>query len=377
MALHRANNEGNRVVSKFTFKIVNNRGDETQLHLLLTATSDAGLERIELGKSTSVADFFSGNPSHSFSAEKLVGSRLYVGYGAMPPAPDPNSNQYYGWIEFSRNPDADKGVWLNLSNVDIVGLPLALNGKLADGGHPFSLGYGKPVQDIVADMKARALTRQDPAVVKDCGGGRTKIVAPNIQFPFYRGYDDYLNTLTMAGARLTIQTDTPIGEKSKTFTGSFARAKYQDLADTDPILAVTSGSDTFQILKSQFTTEYLYRCDGGTVVLNGVTLPQNRPDKAGHDASAVYTNSLFRNLCIGVNEGYFTAGGPNDSTKFSADKPFGNGQGNVYARIIHETSNSYGFPYADANLKTLLVAAVDSPITLTILRDDEPGGFQG
>jgi hypothetical protein len=29
---------------------------------------------------------------------------------AMPPAPDPNSNQYYGWIEFSRNPDADKGV---------------------------------------------------------------------------------------------------------------------------------------------------------------------------------------------------------------------------------------------------------------------------
>jgi Beta-1,3-glucanase len=364
-------------MSKFTFQIVNHRGDESQLNLLLTSTSDAGLGGIELAKSTSVADFFSRNPSHSFSAEKLGGSRLYVGYGAMPPAPDPNSNQYYGWIEFSRNPDADSGVWLNLSNVDIVGLPLTLKGTLADGGHPFSLGYGKSVKDIVADMKARALTRQDPAVVKDCGGGRTKIVAPNIQFPFYRGYDDYLNTLTMAGAKLTIQTDTPIGEKSKTFTGSFSKGRYQDLANTSPILAITSGSDTFQVLKGQFTTEYLYRCDGGTVVLNGTTLPQNRPDQAGHDASAVTTNSLFRNLCIGINEGYFTAEGSNDSRSFSADKPFGNGQGNVYAQIIHEASNSYGFPYADANLKTLLVAAIDSPIVLTILRDDETADYQG
>jgi hypothetical protein len=363
-------------MSKFTFSVVNNRGDETQLHLLLTATSATGLEGIGLGKSTLLKDFFSGSPSHSFAADTLVGSRLYVGYGAMPPAPDPNSTQYYGWIEFSRN-EADKGVWLNLSNVDIVGLPLTLNGKLADDGNPFSLGYKKSVQDIIADMKTRALTRQDPAVVKDCGGGRTKIVAPNIQFPFYRGYDDYLNTLTTAGAALTIKTDTPIGETARTFTGAFTKGRYQDLADTGPILALTSGADTFQILKSQFTTEYLYRCDGGTVVLNGVTLPQNRPDTAGHDASAVYTNSLFRNLCIGINEGYFTANGPNDSTKFSLGKPFGNGQGNVYAQIIHETSNSYGFPYADANLKTLLVAAVDSPITLTILRDDAAGGFQG
>jgi hypothetical protein len=30
-------------MSKFTFQIVNHRGDESQLYLLLTATSDAGL----------------------------------------------------------------------------------------------------------------------------------------------------------------------------------------------------------------------------------------------------------------------------------------------------------------------------------------------
>src|SRR5918912_1096051 len=98
-------------MSKFTFKIVNNRVDVTQLNLLLTvAGGESGLEGIEIGKSTVLADFFSQNPSHSFSAEKLVSCRLYVGYGAMPANPDPNSSQYYGWIEFSRDPGVDKGV---------------------------------------------------------------------------------------------------------------------------------------------------------------------------------------------------------------------------------------------------------------------------
>ena len=363
-------------MSKFTFKIVNNRGDETQLNLLLTvASGDSGLEGIEIGKSTVLAEFFSRNPSHSFSADKLVSCRLYVGYGAMTSSPDPNSNQYYGWIEFSRNPAADQGVWLNLSNVDIVGLPLTLSGKSIEG-QPFSLGYKKSVNDIISDIKSRALTSEGPAVVKDCGGGRTKIVAPNIQFPFYRRYDDYLNALTTAGARLTIRTDTPKDGTSKTFTGSFARGTYQALADSDPILTLRSDTEQFQILKSQFTTEYLYRCDGGHVVFNGESVPQNRDDKDGTFASAVYTNSLFRNLCIGINEAYFTADGINDSSKFSSDKPFRNGQGNVYAQIMHEASNSYGFPYADSNLKTLLVAAIDTPITLTILKDDESGGYQ-
>lgn len=364
-------------MSRFTFKIANNRGDETQLNLLLTvAGAYSGLDGIEVGKSTVLADFFSQNPSHSFSAEALVSCRLYVGYGTMPANPDPNSDQYYGWIEFSRNPETDEGVWLNLSNVDIIGLPLTLSGNTTDG-KSFSLGYKRSVQEIVSDIESRALTSKGPAVVKDCGGGRTKIVAPNIQFPFYRSYDDYLNTLTTAGASLSITTDTPKGGTAKTFTGSFAKGTYKSLADADPILTLKCDSDAFQILKSQFTTEYLYRCDGGQVIFNGQSVPQNQNDQNGTNAPAVYTNSLFRNLCIGINEGYFTADGANDSSKFSSDKPFQNGQGSVYAQIIHESSNSYGFPYADSNLKTLLVASIDAPITLTILKDDESGGYQG
>jgi hypothetical protein len=365
-------------MSTFTFQVVNHRGDESQLNLLLTAVNaDSGLSGLDLGRSTPLTEFYARNGSHAFSANRLVGARLYVGYGALSHNPDPNSLQYYGWIEFSCDPAVDKGVWLNLSNVDIVGLPLALRGKSSDTGRPFSLGYRTSVTKIVSDMKSRALTRQDPAVVKDCGGGRTKIIAPNIQFPFYRGYEDYLGRLTVAGANLTIRTDTPKSAPARTFTGRFAKGSYQSLADASPIVTLASGSDTFQILKSQFTTEYLYRCDGGRIVFNSESLPQNRDDQSGTFASAVYTNSLFRNLCIGINEGYLTADGPNDSSTFSVEKPFRNGQGSVYAQIVHESSNSYGFPYADANLKTLVVAAIDSPITLTILRDDEAGGYQG
>src|SRR5262249_9101247 len=112
-------------------------------------------------------------------------------------------------------------------------------------------------------------------------------------------------------------------------------------------------------------------------VYNGQTFPQNRNDQEGKNASAVYTNSLFRNLCIGINEGYFTAAGANDSNRFSSEVPFQHGQGSIYAKIIHESSNSYGFPYADANLNTLIVAAIDSQMTLTILKDDEIGDDQG
>lgn len=42
-------------MSRFTFQVVNNRGDEAQLHLLLTAVSGTRLDGIELGKSTLIA----------------------------------------------------------------------------------------------------------------------------------------------------------------------------------------------------------------------------------------------------------------------------------------------------------------------------------
>lgn len=353
-------------MGKFTIKIKNNR-DVTNLNLLLTVSGknegfDGG--SLKVGQSITVSDFFKGGDS--VSAEVLEGCRFYVGYGELPSSPDPNSNQYYGWIEFSKTSETD-GLWINLSNVDIVGLPLALDGVLPTGD-AFSLGYKKSVNDIITDLKNNALTGTTPAAaIKQCDNGSVKIIAPNIQFPAYRSYQPYLDELAQAQAKLTIHTDTPKHAASKVFTGSFS--------DTDTIISLTDGTDTFEVLKSQFKTEYLYRCDGGTVIYNGETVDMNRNDESGENASAVYTNSVFRNLCTGINEGYFSPTGDNDSSKFLSETPFQGGRGNAYAAIIHEASNSYGYPYADGNLKTLIEAGGESTVTLTIMKDDETGHY--
>src|SRR5271166_63081 len=111
-------------MGKFTIKIINNR-DPKDLNLLLTVTGatkgfDGG--SMSIGQSITATEFMAGGDS--LSAEVLDSCRLYVGYGVLPAAPDPNSAQYYGWIEFSKKEESD-GLWINLSNVDIVGLPLA------------------------------------------------------------------------------------------------------------------------------------------------------------------------------------------------------------------------------------------------------------
>jgi len=88
-----------------------------------------------------------------------------------------------------------------------------------------NIGHGderviKAMQDQAAELpyaapgmttKIRALARQDPAVVKDCGGGRTKIIAPNIQFPFYRGYDAHQALLE----QLRKETGLPVSTMSE------------------------------------------------------------------------------------------------------------------------------------------------------------------
>lgn len=348
----------------FTIKVHNQRKVE-KLYVLLTVAGQAtNLKGLEVGKSTLMSEFLAAGGV--LSADALVGCRLYVGYGDLPAAPDPNSDQYYGWIEFTQESPA-AGLWINLSSVDIVGLPLALSGKLTSGS-PFSLGYKTTTLDIIKQMKADALTGPAPqSALKVCSNGSTKVIAPNIQFNAYKSYQPYLNEMVKASAALIVHTDTPIGGASKKFTGKFQSG--------DTIVSLTSGSDTFAIKKDMLTTEYLYRCDGGKVLWNGKSVPMNQDDDGAHNAEAVYSNSLFRNICTGINEGYFTPKGPNDSSKFHSQTPFASGYGNIYAKIIFDGSNSYGYPYADGNLKTLVVADGNGTVDLYILQDDETGHY--
>lgn len=352
----------------FSIKIVNDRGDEDQLNLLLTADSSIGLSGITLGVSTKLSDFRRDNPSMTIEADTLVSARLYVGYGTLPAAPVPESNQYYGWIELTKE-STDPCVWINLSNVDISGLPLTLEGETVDS-KPWSLGYKNSVTDIIAQLKSQAIIDPTCGAIVPCPTGKTKILGPNKMPQCYRSYDDYIDSLAKVSAKLTIVSDTPKGGQPITFTGSFLPAS----GPNDPIISMSGGGHTFEILKGQFTTDIMYKCDGGTLIYDGKTVPDNRThdnDPTGDPAEQVITNSTFRIICVGINESYFTPGGANNSANFPYMTPFQNGQGNQYAEIIHQNSNSYGFPYADGNLKVQMKAAPDGLITLTICKDDE------
>jgi hypothetical protein len=287
--------------------------------------------------------------------------RLYFGYGMLPQnvagviAPLPDGNQYFGWIELSRMP-TDRCVWINLSNVDIVGLPLTLSGSSG-----WSLGYKKSANDLINDIS----TAFPGAVVT--GETRSRVVGPDMAPDAYTSFDTYFNELSNAGAKLCINSDALSTGKQEVFNGMF------NLVASAITLTSCVGND-ITIFYTAITSDIIYKGDGATLYLNGVEHPENR---SGATDSDVMTNSVFRNIIIGLNEGYFEvnpsySNGINYSVNFSYLKPFGvsGDTGNMYAKMVHECSNSYGFPYADSNLKTLIQAPLTDLITLTIIDDD-------
>lgn len=355
-------------------KIVNDRVDNTELYLLLTGDKISNIKGLTANTSVKLSDFISNNPQMEIDIDSIEGARLYVGYGTFPTdnAPIPNGDQYYGWIEFTKKSDGTV-VWINLSNVDITGLPIILSGKDSQN-QPFTLGYKKSIIDIIAEMKSNALipaTSNNGAYIT-CATGQIKVVGPNGKPDSYASYATYISNLASNKAPLVITSDTPKNGEPKIFTGSFLNA----VNDDDPIISLISAqNDTFVVNKSQFTTEICYRCDGGTLLYNGETVNQNQSPQLTNDQ--LYANSTFRNILIGINEGYFTTSGPNQSIDFPGDIPFATGEGSSYAKILHENSNSYGFPYADSNLKVLITANPSEIITMTICEDNVAKGYNG
>ncbi|MBL4709441.1 MAG: hypothetical protein JKY48_13470 [Flavobacteriales bacterium] len=356
-------------------KITNDRtADADKMYLLLTATSQTGLTGIAENTSVKLSDFITSNPSMTITADSIVGARLYVGYGAFPTDNDPvpGGPQYYGWIEFTQNP-SESNVWINLSNVDLSGLPLTLAGTDISNA-AFSLGYKKSVSDIVTQMVSDAFadpkSDANPAYIT-CTTGQVKILGPNKTPASYPSYSDYISALSTNAAPLSITTDTPKGAPAITLTGSFLNA----INDSDPIISLKTadGANTLVVLKSQFNTTLIYECGGGKLIFNGNTVDQNQSPQNTNDK--LYANSAFRNILIGMNEGYFTKTGPNNSEGFGGQVPFATGDGSKYAQVLHENSNSYGFPYADSNLKVLVQANSSDTIDMTICTDTEAKGY--
>lgn len=348
--------------------------DSDRLHLLLTADNVSGLSGIPLDTVSKLSDLKHG----VIAFDTIKSARLYVGLGEFANPPTPDGPHYFGWIEFTKTA-ADTAVWVNLSNVDLTGLPLALSGTTS-AGKAFSLGTRVPMTSPKGKKNLIEEAQAIPAgagafITTENGKGPVKILAPTVCPDAYPTFDSYLKSLCDAEAPLSLRSDVPPTGSAVTFSGSFLKAKK----GSDVIVSLTSASnDTLTVTKDNLTSQIIYACDGGNLSYNGTSYPQNRTaanDPGSTESERVITNSIFRNLMIGLNEGYLSALGPNDSTQFPGQTPFAGGNGNLYARLVHQATNSYGFAYADANLKTLITADPTEVLTLTILKDDQILGY--
>lgn len=312
-----------------------------EIFLLLTGTNFSG-SGITEGKSVALSSL----TNNSFDVTRIDGGRLYISYyTALPANPAPTSDNYYGYIELTLG--ADNVLWTDLSSVDTFGVPIAMELGAT------KLGYSKSHNTIVSEIASALGGTNGTAVQRKNGKGNTKVVGANVLYMNQPSYDSYLKTLQ--GAALTIKS-VPTSPIAYNFTGSFTAKGGVSLTSASPKL-------TFEIPAADLTNKTIY-LSNGDCVYNGT----KRNAMSPNDTCA----AVYRDVMVGINEGYFSAAGPNDSSKFSSMTPFANGHGNVYAKLIHEGSDSYGYPFSDKNLKTLIKVPVTSAsnLELTILKDD-------
>ena len=369
---------------KIQINVKNERDDTPSssypLNILFTADECSGPAQEKINKSLPLSQF------PSLIADSVKGGRIYIGCGKLPSKtesglhggdqPDPTSKQYFGWIEFSCF-GSDDSVFINLSNVDQTALPLTLSG-IDQKGKPWRVGY--KVNNLALLDKLKKVANESAQIIAHTETGKiTKVLAPNKKPAAYPSYDSYLKSLIDASAKVTSTSDVADPKVGPIlFRGNFhsPETKYNYI-----LTLKGSNGMYFRLKQDQFVTTYLYQCDGGTLYYAKAKdlsyeencFPQNDKNPA-HKERNIY-NSLFRNLCIGINEGYFTPTGENNTVNFCLHIPFASGNGNPYAKILYHNTNSYGFPYADSNLKVLMNSQLGVPIEMTILPDDKAADY--
>ena len=314
----------------------------SDIFIMLTGNNFKG-SGITIGTPTALSSL----TKNSFDVTQIDSGRLYISYYAKLPAnPVPTSNNYYGYIELTLG--TDNVLWTDLSSVDVFGVPIAMT----LGSH--KLGYSKSHNAIVKDIATALGGTNGTAVQRKNGKGNTKVVGANVLYMNQPSYDTYLKALS--GKSLTIKSlqTSPL---KYNFTGKFNTNGSISLASTSPKL-------TFEIPAADLTNKTIY-LSNGFCVYNGV----RRNAMSPNDTCA----AVYRDVMVGINEGYFSASGTNDSSQFPTMTPFASGHGNAYAKAIHEGSDSYGYPFSDLNLKTLLQVPVTSSsnLELIILEDDK------
>ncbi len=310
------------------------------IYVMLTGANFAGTG-ITIDKSHALSSL----TNNGFDLNGITNGRIYVSYYTpLPVNPVPTSNDYYGYIEPTLG--ADNVLWVDISSVDVFGVPLGIS--VGSDNLGFSKSHNAILKEItsVPGMNGKAIQR-------DNGKGNIKLVGANVAYADQPSYANYINDLKGSALRIKSLDDSPL---KYDFSGTFEN-------DGSVSLKSTLTSDTFSISVSELNSNSIYLCNG-SCTYNG----KSRNAMSPNDTCA----AVYRDIMVGFNEGYFTKGGTNNSYDFPNMTPFASGYGNAYAKYIHEGSDSYGYPFADKNLKTLIKMPVTATteLTLTVLGDD-------
>ncbi|MBY0377118.1 MAG: hypothetical protein K2Q33_00970 [Gammaproteobacteria bacterium] len=232
--------------------------------------------------------------------------------------PAPEDPSFYNIFEFTDtstagNPAAP--VWVDLTAVDSTGVPLALTGTAITGA-AFQLGYAKSAEDIVSDLSAIA----GPSAIVKTNGDMPRILSPVHAPEAYRSFDPYLQELAQRNTQISILSDIVLAstangetipaennEQPLEFVGGFT---FDD--EKGGVMLTLSGIDytgqkwTVVIPGDQLTTANIYGCAGGTLTVqseDGSVQTRDQNDNNPNDPLCLIINSVFREVCKGLNEG--------------------------------------------------------------------------
>lgn len=267
----------------------------------------------------------------------IAGGRIWFSIGApltfkLNPGPalvepsvtnssDPNHAVEWAFCEFTFNADQ---LYANISYVDFVGLPVALDLTTRSSGTQHVAGLRKNgLQQIADGLRAQAKSdghAWDALIVKKSNGDTLRVLSPNqgmvINPSFLANYfDGYVDQVYKRYAGQTLQIDTQ------------AQWGVVSSAATNNANVLTIGGQSF----GRPSTKDILTCSTG-------------PFATGADAER---NAIIPRLAAGFNRSTLLVNSkvPSDQSKY-----YQNQVTNHYVRIVHAANSDgrgYAFPYDD------------------------------
>lgn len=300
-----------------------------------------------------------GNSGCSFNINDITSGRIYVSFNNIIPPPadrwvvDPAnsalSTTRYDFVELTYN-GSDYSC-ANLSAVDQFGIPMILK---ADSKPNDTRGFKDSANKIIP--KLAALSNCDPQVYIRKGNDFIRILSPVKKpdnYSFFEGYIEGLN-----GLKLAIN-DYYYGSPQ-------GPVNYSGIMRKNSITFTDNNNNQVCLDENSFGKPHLYDCNG-TFTANNVEENFNN-----NDSFCV----VYRDFLAGANLGLW--GAENDSSSWGGTPLFSKG-GNEYAKILYQSSNSYGFSFSDIDRKRLKSLLMLNPngdtLTITIIDDEATGGY--